>query len=361
MVYEVFMPALGMTQETGKIISWRKKVGQKVQKTDVIMEVETDKTTMEIEAGEDGVVTNLLAQEGDDVPVGQVVARIRLDGDFDEPDINFKKDDGKILIQSNSLEKQIEKKDNLEGPEKKPEISKKDEILDLPVLKVNRKILASPKAKMLAKREGISLESLRLNRFSEPYHVKDIEKFSKSNLNTSEISGATEKIFSDKTDTDFASLHAEINHKTLTNLLEEIEFLDRAGIVFCAFIAGAYREVQNIKDEDIVVSLDEGLGVCRSFKNPDLEGLLKTSEMEYVPSGNSRIIVRNLINTRLTKGRPVLGQQPEIWINKLQDRENIVLEFSLFYRENMIKTTKAINFLNGIMLRMEIPLYHLIS
>ena len=76
MLHEVIMPALGMTQDTGKLVKWHKTVGEKVLRSEILMEVETDKSTMEVEAGADGVISELLCEEGDDVPVGQVIAKI---------------------------------------------------------------------------------------------------------------------------------------------------------------------------------------------------------------------------------------------------------------------------------------------
>ncbi|MEY8100124.1 biotin/lipoyl-containing protein, partial [Falsihalocynthiibacter sp. S25ZX9] len=54
MAHEVIMPALGMAQETGKIVSWQKQAGDAVKIGDVLMEVETDKAVMDVEALADG-------------------------------------------------------------------------------------------------------------------------------------------------------------------------------------------------------------------------------------------------------------------------------------------------------------------
>ena len=69
MPHDIIMPALGMAQETGKIISWLKQPGDAVTAGDVIMEVETDKSVMEVEAQASGFLTRVTAKAGDDVPV----------------------------------------------------------------------------------------------------------------------------------------------------------------------------------------------------------------------------------------------------------------------------------------------------
>src|SRR5438128_2424674 len=70
------MPALGMAQETGKLIQWLKSAGDSVTKGEPLMEIETDKTTVEIEAPATGILANVAAQVGDEVPVGQRIAII---------------------------------------------------------------------------------------------------------------------------------------------------------------------------------------------------------------------------------------------------------------------------------------------
>jgi len=76
MPHDVTMPQLGMAQDAGRLVAWLKAPGEPVARGDVLFEVETDKSTMEVEAQADGYLTGVSAAEGDDVPVGQVIARI---------------------------------------------------------------------------------------------------------------------------------------------------------------------------------------------------------------------------------------------------------------------------------------------
>lgn len=76
MATNVILPALGMSQDTGKIVQWLKTEGQQVVKGEPLVEIETDKATVEIEAPTDGVLARVSAAAGDDVPVGQVIAAI---------------------------------------------------------------------------------------------------------------------------------------------------------------------------------------------------------------------------------------------------------------------------------------------
>jgi pyruvate dehydrogenase E2 component (dihydrolipoamide acetyltransferase) len=72
----VIMPALEMAQETGKILKWLKAPGDTVRLGETIVEIETDKVTVEIEAPASGVLRDVTAQAGDVVPVGQTIALI---------------------------------------------------------------------------------------------------------------------------------------------------------------------------------------------------------------------------------------------------------------------------------------------
>ncbi len=76
------MPALGMAQDTGKLIRWLKAEGDTVAKGDLLMEVETDKATVEIEAPASGTLANVTAKEGDVVPVAEVIALILAPGEI---------------------------------------------------------------------------------------------------------------------------------------------------------------------------------------------------------------------------------------------------------------------------------------
>jgi pyruvate dehydrogenase E2 component (dihydrolipoamide acetyltransferase) len=78
---KVIMPALGMAQETGKLISWLKREGEAVAQGTPIMEIETDKVTVEIEAPASGVLSGVRAQAGDVIPVGQTIAWILAPGE----------------------------------------------------------------------------------------------------------------------------------------------------------------------------------------------------------------------------------------------------------------------------------------
>jgi pyruvate dehydrogenase E2 component (dihydrolipoamide acetyltransferase) len=81
MPFSVVMPALEMAQETGKLLSWRKKEGDRVAKGEPLLEIETDKAVVEVEAPADGLLAGINATEGADIPVGQTIAWIVAPGE----------------------------------------------------------------------------------------------------------------------------------------------------------------------------------------------------------------------------------------------------------------------------------------
>jgi pyruvate dehydrogenase E2 component (dihydrolipoamide acetyltransferase) len=82
MAISVVMPALEMAQETGKLLAWRKKEGENVTKGEPLLEIETDKAVVEIEAPSDGILAGIKSYEGAVVPVGETIAWIVAPGEL---------------------------------------------------------------------------------------------------------------------------------------------------------------------------------------------------------------------------------------------------------------------------------------
>ena len=77
MSVDILMPALSPTMEEGNLSKWHIKVGDKVESGQVIAEIETDKATMEVEAVDEGVVSEILVPEGaEGVKVNALIARL---------------------------------------------------------------------------------------------------------------------------------------------------------------------------------------------------------------------------------------------------------------------------------------------
>ncbi|MCX6878538.1 MAG: biotin attachment protein [Verrucomicrobia bacterium] len=76
MATEFKMPKLGEVMEEGRIVAWHKQEGERVERGENIIEVETDKATMEVESTVSGVVKKILVVAGETVPVNTTLALI---------------------------------------------------------------------------------------------------------------------------------------------------------------------------------------------------------------------------------------------------------------------------------------------
>lgn len=179
MATSVIMPALEMAQETGLLVSWLKRDGESVTKGEVLMEIETDKVTVEIEAPASGFLGGVLAKEGDVIPVGQTIAWILAAGE--QPPVSTKSQSGRVstlttqnvsleispvarkmaeehgidltLIKSNG--KRIEKADVLAY------IDSTNQTQPKPASVSTHLLPASPKARRLAAERGIDITTIK--------------------------------------------------------------------------------------------------------------------------------------------------------------------------------------------------------
>ena len=76
MIHEVFMPALSSTMTEGKIVSWVKSPGDKVEKGETVVVVESDKADMDVETFYEGYIATILVESGATAPVGSAIALI---------------------------------------------------------------------------------------------------------------------------------------------------------------------------------------------------------------------------------------------------------------------------------------------
>ena len=160
---DVIMPTLGMAQDTGLLVAWRKQAGDAVSADDVLFEVETDKSTVEVNAGIDGFVAALLAEAGEEVPVGQTIAIISATASANP--ITRSAASAAAPVATAPVEK----------PAPKAEAPKKAAPASTQAPAVGGPILASPKARRLAREQGLDLSRLVQAGHPQPYHVKDLD------------------------------------------------------------------------------------------------------------------------------------------------------------------------------------------
>jgi pyruvate dehydrogenase E2 component (dihydrolipoamide acetyltransferase) len=144
MAFSVVMPALEMAQETGKLIAWRKQEGDRVTKGEPLLEIETDKAVVEVEAPADGILAGITASAGADIPVGQTIAWIVAPGEKPPASEPATSAPGARAVSQSKSE---------------PAGASVTAIPSQAAAATNAKI--SPKARRLAKELGVEVSSLR--------------------------------------------------------------------------------------------------------------------------------------------------------------------------------------------------------
>ena len=76
MSHEIFMPALSSTMTEGKIVEWLKNPGDKVERGESVLVVESDKADMDVESFQDGYLAAVLMPAGSTAPVGETIGLI---------------------------------------------------------------------------------------------------------------------------------------------------------------------------------------------------------------------------------------------------------------------------------------------
>ena len=205
---DVIMPVLGMSQDTGKIVSWLKAEGEKVRAGEMLLEIETDKAVAEIEAPADGVLAQILTQVGEEVPVTQVIAIILSEEEYAQQPFWVKKTmaepmpvsapvaDGSKPITSSPVAARIAAEHKIDLKDIKPDGGRiqKDDVLQY-ISKLNAdggtignsgRELASPKARRLAKESDIVLSQVSGSGPGGAVVAKDIQTAVASSLSVSD-------------------------------------------------------------------------------------------------------------------------------------------------------------------------------
>ena len=81
MAKTLMMPKMGFDMEQGKIVRWLKQEGDAVERGEKVVEIETEKVTIEVENFDDGILHTIVAQAGEEVPVGQPIAVVAQPGE----------------------------------------------------------------------------------------------------------------------------------------------------------------------------------------------------------------------------------------------------------------------------------------
>jgi pyruvate dehydrogenase E2 component (dihydrolipoamide acetyltransferase) len=180
MPFTLTMPKLSPTMEEGTIVKWHKKVGDSIQTGDVLLEVATDKATVEHSALDEGWLRQILVPEGQEAIVNQPIAVMTVD---QEESLEGYHPEGAILEPASEEKMETQTPDSgirdqittpareeisqkkvgrdFVQPQFAPEPPLENYVFEYPTERLEKRILASPLAKKIAKEKGLDLSSIK--------------------------------------------------------------------------------------------------------------------------------------------------------------------------------------------------------
>ena len=313
------MPALSPTMEEGKIVSWNKKEGDKVALGDVLLEVETDKAVMEVEAQDAGVVGKILYKVDDIVKVNKTIALMLEKGETADAikDYKIQDDEPKAEEKTADVKEKKEEKVEIKQEEKTEQVAEQKPVKNI-VSRNNDRVFASPLAKSIASMNNISLSQIGVGSGPNGRIIKaDVEMFlanprvggvfrnpvEYTDINPTGMRATIAKrLTQSKQDiphwylkitpdmTNFVNFRTELNkmakvidgkpeYKISANdiiVLAIAKALKRNPSINASWIDGKIRQYNNV-DVSVAVSIDGGL-ITPVVKNADQKGLLEISK-----------------------------------------------------------------------------------
>ena len=325
---EVIMPALGMAQDTGKLVKWLKAPGDSVATGDLLFEVETDKSVMEVEAQADGFLTHVSASDGDDVPVGKTIAMISATAD-------------------NAVATPVTKVEPEQAPtpETMPAVVATSSTPSTASAPEGGRILASPKARRLAAEDGLDLGQLVATGTAMPYHVSDLKTLRDLPASSAQtvVMAATKQITArcqQAGSRDFIDWMKADGAITVTPTA-----------MFASFASGAWRVATEAPT--IVVQLSDPDGEDTYLRNADFTRL---SVPAPETDEDATFVLHDLSASFLTSLRLGDTALPALSIGADGDSYLITFEFG----SDQMSDAQAIAFISGLARRLADPLHHLV-
>ena len=162
MAFEIIMPKLGVDMQEGEIIEWKKQEGDVVNEGDILLEIMSDKTNMELEAEDSGVLLKITRQAGETVPVTEVIGYIGAEGEV-----------------------VADKAASAPAAEPTPKVEEVAAVAEpvvaaqtqAPIVHEGGKVRATPKARKVARELGIDLAQVPGTGAKGRVHADDVENF----------------------------------------------------------------------------------------------------------------------------------------------------------------------------------------
>ncbi|WP_439122787.1 biotin/lipoyl-containing protein [Marivita sp.] len=323
----VTMPQLGMAQDSGLLVSWQKAPGDAVKADDVLFEVETDKSTMEVEAGTDGYLAATLAEAGESVLVGNAVAIISAK----KPEAPISRSVASGAIDAASIAAPEPVKTTPTAPKPTPK-----KPAPAPT---NGRILASPKVRRLALEQGLDLSRLVDAGHPQPYHVSDLDVLKALPQTTAQPAGVAAG----------ASHHlvAKVSSDALpdfTKWAADTHGLTDADALLAGLVGTALPNANCVAVERF--------GISKSYAVADTNSLSAVTETEDAPD----LILRDLRGTTIRSAD--MGSDAVLVVTITTRRKG--LKLTLNCAADHMDAPTAIQLLTDFAGRVEQPLRHLL-
>ncbi|MCT1578599.1 2-oxoglutarate dehydrogenase complex dihydrolipoyllysine-residue succinyltransferase [Oceanobacillus kimchii] len=314
---EIKIPELAESITEGTIAEWLVKKGDKVEKGDPVVELETDKVNVEVNAEFSGVITEIISEEGDDVTVGDTIAKLDENGEAGSSSDESESTPKEEPKQEEKQEEKQEDKQKATETESSKEVETTSDN--------NGEVIASPAARKRARELNIDLSSVQSRDPLGRVRTEDVEAQAQANKrSTDKKQEKKEAPKSEKTEFDkpvervkmtrrrqtIAKNLVEVQHNTamlttfnevdMTAVMElrkqrKDKFLDKNGVklgfmsFFTKAVVGALKEfpllnaeiqgnelvIKKFYDIGIAVSTDDGLvvPVVRDADRKDFAGI----------------------------------------------------------------------------------------
>ncbi|WP_371061403.1 biotin/lipoyl-containing protein [Rhodosalinus sp. 5P4] len=341
--HQVIMPALGMAQDSGIVVAWLKDAGEAVAEGDALLEVETDKATMEVEADRAGYLAAILAEERDDVPVGQVIAVISAEAPATPVRRAMSTAPAPARQEAATAQPDAAPDKGAERPAPPAPRPKGPATAAAPA----GRILASPKARRLAAEEGLDLARLAAAGYPQPFHVADLETLRalpKSAAPAAAPAGGEVGVIS-------AEIDAAAYDDFRAWLATATDTSPGGPRLLAAFAAGAMRAALGAEGPLTIAA--GALGAPAAMDDPDLAPL----SAEPAPSEASpALILRDLTGTALTAVKPAAAHVPRLTVTRRGD----TLALHLAHDAAALPEEAALALVAGLADRLSEPLRHLL-
>lgn len=342
----IIMPALGMAQDTGLIVAWRKAPGDPVSATDVLLEVETDKSVMEVEAGHDGFVAAILAGVQEAVPVGSVIAIISADapqkpvmrGMASSPASNAK---GKP-------EPAQDREPDRELPPEPVKAASKRSGPKSGSAQDSGRILVSPKARRLAQEQGLDLKRLVEEGHEQPFHVTDLDTLRAlpPALPAGQPSVSLPLHLAARVPASGSDDFAKWFRQDTGNELDTAQ-------LWLSFAAAALRQSRTDTADSLVVSLERPDTERSSHRDPDISPPDHESPDE---DQRTDLTLRDFSDSMLAAMKLGPADQPVLTVLREDDSFIVNLDF----QPGDLSENEAIRVLTNFAERLREPLHHIL-